>query len=127
MLVSISNVKQESDCYTLWGEENGHIILILWPWLKEMQVLLTAFFEIIQGEATFGPTPVSHSIPVSQVSVAFLTVTGQASSAFCALHAVGLISRNLKELSSHVTPGSSCAEHCSLPKFFHGSAPVLYR
>lgn len=29
MFVTISKVKQGSDCYTLWGEENGHIILIL--------------------------------------------------------------------------------------------------
>lgn len=92
-----------------------------------MQALLTAFFEIIQGAATFGPTPVSHSPPVSQVTVAFLTATGEVSSAFCALPALGLIPQNLRELSCHVTPGSICAEHCSLPKFSHGSAAMLYR
>lgn len=92
-----------------------------------MQALLAAFFEIIQGAVTFGPAPVSHSTAVSHVSVAFLTATGEDSSAFCALPAGGLIPQDLRELCSHVMPGSSCAEHCSLPKFFPGSAAMLYR
>lgn len=127
MFVSFLEVEQESDCYFLWGEENGHITLILQPWLKETQALLAALFETIQAAATFGPTPVPHSTPVSQVSVALPIATGQVSSAFWALPAVGLIPQNLRELSSHLMPGSSCAEHRSLPKFLHGSAPVLSR
>lgn len=95
-----------------------------------MQALLTVFFEIIQGASTLGPTPVSHSTPMSQVSVAFLTATGQASSALCALPAVGLIPQNLRELSSHaweqlcwallpvqVLPGiCTNAVHCAILK-----------
>lgn len=96
-------------------------------------------FEIIQGAGTFGPAPVSHSPPsvtqhpnatqppVSQVSVPFPTASGQVSSAFSALPARGLIPQHLRELSSHAMPGSSCAEHCSLPKFFHGSAAMHQR
>lgn len=72
-------------------------------------------------------TSVSHSTLVPQTSVAFPIATGQVTSAFCALPAVGVIARHLRDLSQltqlNLAAGSSHAKRCSLPKSFRGSAP----
>lgn len=63
-----------------------------------MQARLAAFLEIIQAVATLRQTSVSRSTSVPQTSVALPSATGQVTSAFCALSAVGLIARHLREL-----------------------------
>lgn len=92
-----------------------------------MKALLAAFLEIVQAGATFRQTSVSHSTLVPQTSVAFPIATGQVTSAFCALPAVGVIARHLRDLSQltqlNLAAGSSHAKRCSLPKSFRGSAP----
>lgn len=70
-----------------------------------MNALLAAFLQLIQAVATSRQTSVSRGTSVPQTSVAFPIATGQATSALCALPAVGLITWHLRELRQ-LTPYS---------------------